>query len=279
MSISRDTAVAAATKIAADLGLRGVTPRLLRDGSNVLVHLRPEPLVARVATVTAAIRPGVHRWLTSDIALARYLDARGLPVVRPSDDPPAGPHDVDGITVALWQHVPHDPAATVAPAELVSILGKLHAALRDYPDPLADGPSADFVRVLALLERSRLVEPAVLARLRADGERLAERVSALPAQPLHGDAHPGNVLVTPDGPVWNDFEDAWVGPPAWDYACVANSSRSGDWVRAVHGHADPDALAVCRELRAAFGVAWYQLLAHRFPDTADDARRVLAEYL
>lgn len=77
--------------------------------------------------------------------------------------------------------------------------------------------------------------------------------------------------------MWNDFEDAWVGPPAWDYACMSVWERP-EWVRAVDGHADADALAVCRELREVFAVAWYQLMACRFPEMADDARRVLAEY-
>jgi hypothetical protein len=278
MPISRDAAVAAATKLAADLGLRGVTPRLLNDGSNVLVHLHPEPLVARVATMTASVRPGVGRWLAQDISLASYLSSRGVPVARPSDDPPAGPHEVDGITVALWRYVEHDPGAQVSPAELGSMLGSLHAALRSFPGPLADGPGADFPRVLAILERERLVEPAALARLRADGERLGALVSALPAQPLHGDAHAGNVLVTADGPVWNDFEDAWVGPAAWDYACMSTWSEP-EWMAAADGQVDAGELALCRELRSVLGVAWVQLVAHRFPEQADFARTMLAEYL
>jgi hypothetical protein len=213
MSISRASAVAAATTLAGDLGLRGVEPRVLRDGSNVLVHLYPEPLVARVATLTAAVRPGVRRWLTCDIELATFLAARGLPVVQPSADPPAGPHDVGGITVALWRYTPHDPEALVGVAELVDMLGPLHGALRDFPGTLSpDGPAGDLSRVLAVLERDGVLDPGVLALLRAEGSRLGGLVAALPAQPLHGDAHPGNVLVTPSGPVWNDFEDAWRGP-------------------------------------------------------------------
>jgi hypothetical protein len=276
MSISREAAVAAAVRLAADLGLRGVEPRLLRDSSNVLLHLRPYPLVARVATITS-LRPGVHRWLASDIELATYLYGRGLPVVRPSADPPAGPHDVGGITIALWRYVEHDPSALVEPAELVSMLGSLHAALRDFPGTLAaDGPRADLDRVLTYLSGS--LDPGVSRRLAADGTRLGEAVHALPSQPLHGDAHPGNVLVTPSGPVWNDFEDAWRGPLAWDYACVAGSGRPGDWAGAVAGRVPPRELAVCRALREVFAVAWRQLLAYRFPARSGEARAALAEY-
>jgi hypothetical protein len=196
MSISRRAAVRAATTLAADLGLREVEPRLLRDSSNVLLHLRPYPLVVRVATLTS-LRPDQPSWLASDIELAGHPHDRGLPVVCPSTDPPAGPHDVGGITIALWRYLEHDPSAQVEPGLLVSMLGALHAAMRDFPG-------------------------------------------------VHGDAHPGKVLVTPSGPVWNDFEDAWWGPVAWDYACVA--------------------------------VALLQLLARRFPARAGEARAALAEY-
>jgi hypothetical protein len=276
MSISRAAAVAAATELATDLGLGRVEPRLLRDSSNVLLHLRPSPLVARVATMTAVLRPGVHRWLARDISLAGFLAGRGLPVARPSTDPPPGPYEVGGITIALWRYVPHDPSALVEPAVLVEMLGSLHAALRDFPGPLADGPVADLDRALAALDGS--LDPGVLRLLRADGARLGAEVSALAAQPLHGDAHPANVLVTPDGPVWNDFEDAWRGPVAWDYACVAGSGRPGDWAGAVAGRVDPAALAACRSLRRVFGVAWHQLLARRFPSRAAQARAALAQY-
>lgn len=276
MSISREAAVAAATTLATDLGLRDVEPRLLADSSNVLLHLRPYPLVARVATLTA-LRPGVHRWQASDIELATFLHARGLPVVHPSTDPPAGPHDVGGITIALWRYVEHDPSALVEPASLVSLLDALHAGMREFPGTLAaDGPRADLERVLTLLSGS--VDPGLLRLLAADGARLGEAVYALPAQPVHGDAHPGNVLVTPSGPVWNDFEDAWHGPVAWDYACAATSGRPGDWAGAVAGHVDPADLAVCRALREVFAVAWRQLLAVFFPARAAEAAAALAEY-
>jgi hypothetical protein len=35
----------------------------MHNGSNVLVHLIPAPVVARVATLAALVRPGVEAWL------------------------------------------------------------------------------------------------------------------------------------------------------------------------------------------------------------------------
>jgi Ser/Thr protein kinase RdoA (MazF antagonist) len=34
--------------------------------------------------------------------------------------------------------------------------------------------------------------------------------------PILGDAHLGNVFITTDSALWNDFEDACLGPREWD---------------------------------------------------------------
>ena len=64
-------------------------------------------------------------------------------------------------------------------------------------------------------------------------------------QPLHGDAHPGNVIATREGLVWIDFEDACLGPVEWDLATMMDAGAIGPRHRP-----DPDVLARCRELRA-----------------------------
>ena len=45
-------AVAAARSVAVAHGIAVDEPRVLHDGANVVVHLQPAPLVARVATLT-----------------------------------------------------------------------------------------------------------------------------------------------------------------------------------------------------------------------------------
>jgi Ser/Thr protein kinase RdoA (MazF antagonist) len=42
--------------------------------------------------------------------------------------------------------------------------------------------------------------------------------ASLPVQALHGDASLSNLLCTPEGLVWNDFEDTFRGPVHWDAA-------------------------------------------------------------
>src|SRR5918998_2864754 len=57
-----ERALRAAVAVAAAGGVACREPVVLRDGSNLLVHLRPAQVVARVATATATVRAG-DAWL------------------------------------------------------------------------------------------------------------------------------------------------------------------------------------------------------------------------
>ena len=67
-----------------------------------------------------------------------------------------------------------------------------------------------------------------------------------PRRPLHGDAHTGNVLMTPSGPLWTDFEDVCVGPVEWD---LASMTITEDALAAYPGPIDRARLTDCRDLR------------------------------
>src|SRR5580700_503029 len=101
-------ALRAALAVARDLGLGcDSQPELLADGANVLAHLKPAPLVARIATTTALIRKPAARWLQRDLDMARFLAAQRFPVVAPSGELPAGPHLRDGFAISFWQFAEH----------------------------------------------------------------------------------------------------------------------------------------------------------------------------
>lgn len=266
--------VAAAVAVARDFGVSCTDPVVLADGSNVLVHLRPAPVVARVAKLTR-LRPGVEAWLARDIAMAAFVSERGVAAVRPSVDPPAGPHARDGQVLAFFEYMSHLRDMSPSPDAVVRALASLHAVLDDYDGelPLA-GPVDDLRIVFDLVEG--LLPGSVLARLRADLEMLARRIREFPVRALHGDAHPGNLLWTPNGLVWNDFEDAWRGPLGWDLACLTASGYS---VAAYPGLPPEAELDVCIQLRTLFGVGWRYLLDDRFPGRAPDKAEHLSRWL
>jgi Ser/Thr protein kinase RdoA (MazF antagonist) len=265
-------AVRAAVEVAAAHGVECARPVVLRDGSNVLVHLAPTPVVARVAAVTGLVRAAVGEHLARDVALAGWLAGRGVPVVAPTGELPAGPHVHAGRTMTFWTYVPHDPGHVWTPAEFGPLLAGLHAELRHYPGDLPTEPLLSDVPLALAYLRSvgdPLLSPDDMAALAEDARRCAAELTGNPV-PLHGDAHPGNVLATPDGPVWTDFEDCWRGPVEWDLACLAATGRL-DGPAAVAAYPfDPAALGPFRTARRLHGIAWSAVFRQRFP--TDDRR-------
>jgi hypothetical protein len=68
--------VDAAVKVAAGLGIQCGDPVVLADGANVVVHLSPAPVVAKVAASTTEVRPAAA-WLQRELDVAGYLAGRG----------------------------------------------------------------------------------------------------------------------------------------------------------------------------------------------------------
>ena len=79
-----------------------------------------------------------------------------------------------------------------------------------------------------------------------------------PVQPLHGDAHLGNVL---GGPLWNDWEDTCLGPVGWDAACLlagrhGRERQEAAYAASRHGRRSGGAGAVDRGALAAGVEVW-----------------------
>ena len=203
----------------------------LAAGSNVLVHLKPAPIVARVMTATAALHDDVERWLVRELAVAAFVAERSDLVVAPTDILPPGPHLQDGLWMTLWKFVPHDAQAEPPePRQLGRSLRRLHAVLADFPGDLARlSETRDWLdRLLVELRPSLALTRHDIDSLRFKLDALTPAVfeSSLPAQALHGDASLSNVLRTESGLVWNDLEDVCAGPVAWDVCGLVTSARA-----------------------------------------------------
>ena len=272
-------ALLAARAVAAGHGVRSAEPQVLQDGVNVVVHLAPAPVVARVATLTPLLRPAPLRSFAREVAVAGALAAAGAPVVPPSDLLPPGPHRYAGLELSFWRHVEVLPDAP-APGEVAAALVELHGSLAGLPADGAplDTPLDDLAR-FASLGRAWGAPPALLDRL---GGRLAElqpRLSGEVVQ-LHGDAHPGNLLATPDGWRWTDLEDTCAGPRAWDLACLRNTSRLDGRAAldAIGGPSDAE-LAPWLELRRLHAAAWTLAAAAGHPELRPAADERMAAAL
>jgi hypothetical protein len=243
-------AIAAAQAIAREHGVACDEAELLAGGSNVLVHLKPAPVVARVMTATATLHDDVEGWLAREVAVASFAGDR---VVPPTDLLPPGPHERDGLWMTLWRHVAVDDAAPPPePRELGRSLRELHAALAGFPGDL---PPLSSIRdwLLGLLDPS-----AGGLRRRLDALSPAVFEGALPAQALHGDASLSNLLRTERGLVWNDLEDVCAGPVAWDVAGLMSGRDAAYAEELLAGYGDPgvDDLTPFLEAHALYEVIW-----------------------
>jgi len=269
-----EQAIRAAVSYAAAHDVRSTEPAVLKNGSNVVVHLRPTPIVARVAGTTGLVRHPVADWFARELAVVDHLLERDVAVVSPSPELPRGPVVHDGMTMSFWTFVPHGPSVSIKPVDFATALASLHRALADYRNPLPTAGPLDDV----LLGLPFVGEHA--SALRAEHERLS---ALLPAggQALHGDAHPGNVLVTPDGLVWNDFEDTWRGPLEWDLAIMRRTKLlDGSQALAAYPDAyDAELVDLCCEIRWLQTQIWMQASAHRLPARRAEADAELTRWL
>jgi len=278
-----DAAVRAAVTVAARFAIDSTEPVVLADGANIVVHLRPAPVVAKVAASTPEVRPRVQDWLQRELDVSAFLTAQGAPVVPPSPELPATTHHGHGHVMSFWTYLPPaDPERPLRADEetIGSMLRDLHAVLRRYPKALPElAPLQDIPAFLAR-PQTRIDQKGLAAayqRLTAQLDQLKEPNGQ---QALHGDAGAGNLMATDRGWLWHDFEDTCSGPVAWDLA-ASTSSRYQDGPRVLAAYrdpVDPEQLAVCEQLRWLHLTVWYNLYAERLPGLGPRAAELLASW-
>jgi hypothetical protein len=250
----------------------GVVPDrcdILQNGSTLVLRLT-ETLVARVVQDLDGPRQGTA-WFARENAVALHLARCGAPVIPLHPDLPPGPYEHLGYPLNFWQFV----TATDAEAEpemIGTTLHQCHYLLRSFTQPLPElAILTESIGLLDTLRERALFPSHTLDLLRA---RLVSSVEALrkfPHQPLHGDAHPGNLLHTTLGLLWTDWEDTFLGPIEWDLASIIWNARileqdhaTADSILAAYqqagAHIDPLALHHSLIARAAVMTAWYPIL-------------------
>jgi hypothetical protein len=188
--------------------------------------------------------------LAAELAFARAAAERGAPVVPPADDRVHG-------KVTFWRYVEHRrPEPADAPA-IGRALRELHEAVADLELPLVRFDRLDEVEQIA---STQLMHDAIaFAR-----ERVAEL--ELTEQPIHGDAHMRNALITERGPLWADLENVCRGPVEYDLAGAQFRTQVHGWdggegVLEAYGPHDAELVEQLMPVVAAFLVPWNAKMA------------------
>jgi hypothetical protein len=275
-------AVAAARAVALAHSVACEDAVVVAAGSNVLVHLKPAPVIARVMTGTAMLHDDVERWLSREVAVGMFLGERGL-AVPPTDVLAPGPHHHGGLWMTFWRFVEHDASRRLPSAdELGGSLRELHAGQADFPGQLGQlSEVRDWLdRLLGELQPSPGLSRQDRDLLRSRLSELTATVfeSSLPSQAIHADASISNLLRTGNGLIWNDLEDACIGPIHWDVAGLVVEARAAgegepfvaDLLRA-YGGPEIEELQEFTAAHVLYTTVWQAFEAQRRQSTAGAA--------
>lgn len=207
------------------VGLSDITPIILSEGGNLIIHLSPYPIVARVATVISEENPDkANKLLTQELRVARHLQDKGVPVLLPTDLIDAGPYEAGGIWMTFWSYIPPTQLQPLTPSEAVQLVNMLSVAMKSFSDALLVLGIWD--RVCQSATRLRKNSDSRIKSLLKVFQRVDEQMRMIEPRlliPAHGDAHVRNLLPSPEGWLWMDFEDVSLMPAYWDLASfVAN---------------------------------------------------------
>lgn len=260
-------AVAAGISTASSLGLTADDAVILQNSNTLTLRLLPCDVLARVS-------PARHQQISQlEVDIAQALAASGSPVAALAPGVESRVYRCDGFVVTLWTYYESVAPAEIPSADYASALERLHAGMRTVAVPVphftdrvveAQRLVSDPERTPKLADTARELLHSTLRNLsHAIGERDA------PEQLLHGEPHPGNVLITDHGPVFIDLETCCRGPVEFDLAHVP------DGVSDHYPGTKQDLLRECRILALAIATTWRWDRDDQLPD----GRRLGTEWL
>ena len=259
-------AIAAATSVAASLGLPVSDAIVLHNSNKLALRLTPCDVFARVA------RAG-HEVAQFEVELAQRLAEAGCPVgaLEPRVDPlRVHARRLRGHAVDLLRA--RDASASRQPTTPGRWSGCTPACARlDVPGPRFTDRIAEAQEIVASRTSRRQLADAdrefLSSRLGSLRRAIEDRGAA--EQLLHGEPHPGNVLSTTNGPLFIDLETCCRGPVEFDLAHVPEA------VCEHYPGIDQGLLDECRQLVLAMVAAWRWGLGDQFPN----GRRFGEEFL
>lgn len=236
-------------------------------------------------------RPG--RWsddaILEEHAYTLELAEREIPVVAPLQDAAGHTlHGFEGFRFALYPRRP-GRAPELDDPETLEWMGRFIARIHAVGalKPFVHRPAIDIETFgeepLSFLLEGDFIPPDLEPAFRSVAEDVLRRVrdcyaraGAVAQIRLHGDCHPGNILWTPDGPHFVDFDDCRTGPALQDIWMLLSGDRASQNLQLLHvmegyrefcdfNAAELNLLEALRTLRMIHYSGW---LARRWDDPA-----------
>ncbi len=262
--------IRAAERVLERCGVEKDRREVLQNGSTLVVRLS-DSVVARVVQDVDGPRRGLD-WFRRENALVRHLTRRSAPIIPLHTALPPGPYEEDGYALSFWEFVEKREDLSPDPREMGRALRACHAALEGFEGELPElGILEETLGMMGLLRERALFGEGHLELLEKGLREGFRNLGVGQRQALHGDAHPGNALMTRQGVLWTDWEDAFVGPVEWDLASLlwnakhleADGSFEAEVFRGYReggGCWEEERLEEAYAARAAVMTAWYPLL-------------------
>jgi hypothetical protein len=229
-----------------------VDPVMIRVGMNAIYATGSS--VLRVSSPSAPAVASIH--------LAERLLEHGLRVTRPLQSDAIQSGD---LSVTIWERIEPtgDPIDWVEVGRMIRHVHELDRSIipADYPLPQpTDLPWWDFDALLD--EVGEAIDEPALAGIIAAVQRWPQWRHFENSVVCHGDVHPGNVMMSAEGPVLIDWDLLCLAPPGWDHAPMMTwASRWGGesglyermadgYGKSMYGDDDADAFAELRLVAA-----------------------------
>jgi Ser/Thr protein kinase RdoA (MazF antagonist) len=249
-------------------------PELVRVGMNALYAADGVVLRVGAPTVNAEV----------SMALSETLRGAGLAVPRPARDSVVA---VDGLQVTCWHRIEPiaGPIAWRQVGRMVAVLHALDPASLPQDVPLPSPATFPWWDFDAMLDRvAGHLDDAALGGLAAAIDRHRDWRRLPGPVVCHGDVHPGNVMMSADGPVLLDWDLLCWASPGWDHAPMMTWAErwggdGGDYEEFAAGYGrsmrdDPTAEA-CAELRLVAATLMRVAAAAADPAASAEAERRL----
>jgi phosphotransferase family enzyme len=202
-------------EICARLGLDAEGATLLRFTNNAVYKLAGDQAVIRIVGSR-----GLRHRVEKVVRIAGWFAEHEIPAVRLLAGV-AQPIRVGDHLATAWDVVPAD-----GPEPRGRDLGELLRRIHQLPPPAFQLPVWDPLDdVRRRVDDAEAIDDDDRDFLLGCCERLQDTLAGLrwrlPTAVVHGDAHLGNLIPSPDGPVMCDFDSTCLGPPEWDLTPVA----------------------------------------------------------